>query len=395
MTAPRNPDDLIRAFLGEGETDLPDRAFDAVRADIHRTRQRVVIGPWREPQMSTFARVAIAAVAVVAVGFLGRELLDSGPLAATPSASLPSASPSIAASPVLDLPANGLIAIGRDDAILLIDPATGETVKRLAVPSPLITEITWAPDGQRFAFTIGDNPRLNGVWVMDVSEGTSRQILACGDGPDGCGIDWAPDGSRIAVTHGHRLELIDPDGGNATQLQGFSQWVFGPTWSPDSTRIAVFNLDINNVDRGGRLFAIDRDGSDLTLLAGPPLDVGGATWSPDGSTFAYIVGREVRTCPESVITQECFDEWSQHVMSLALDGSEPRELRAVGRCGCFGVGPSLGWSPDGTSMVLVIPDPVVRPNQGDFGLFVMSADGRDLRRVLEGYASAPAWQPVP
>jgi hypothetical protein len=68
MTAPRNPDDLIRAFLGEGETDLPDRAFDAVRADIHQTRQRVVIGPWREPDMSTFARVAIAAIAVLTVG---------------------------------------------------------------------------------------------------------------------------------------------------------------------------------------------------------------------------------------------------------------------------------------------------------------------------------------
>lgn len=68
MTSRRNPDDLIRAFLGEGETDLPDRAFDAVRAEIHRTRQRVVIGPWRNPDMSIVARVAIAAVAVLAVG---------------------------------------------------------------------------------------------------------------------------------------------------------------------------------------------------------------------------------------------------------------------------------------------------------------------------------------
>ena len=228
---------------------------------------------------------------------------------------------------------------------------------------------------------------------MNISDGTSRQIFTCGDGADGCGIDWAPDGSRIAVTQGHRLELIDPDGGNPTGLQVFQQWVFGPTWSPDSTRIAVFNLNINNHDQGGRLFAIDRDGSDLTLLAGPPLDVGGGTWSPDGSTFAYIAGREVRTCPKSPISQECFDEWSQHVMSFALDGSEPRELRAFGRCGCYGFGPGLGWSPDGTSMVLVMPDPLVERN--DFGPFVMSADGRNLRRVLEGYATAPAWQPVP
>ena len=48
MTAPRDADRLIQTFLSEGETDLPDRAFEAVRRDIHRTHQRVVLGPWRE-----------------------------------------------------------------------------------------------------------------------------------------------------------------------------------------------------------------------------------------------------------------------------------------------------------------------------------------------------------
>jgi hypothetical protein len=68
MTASRDPDELIRAFLDEGQTDLSDRVFDAVRHDIQRTRQRVVIGPWRVPNMNMFARAAIAAVAVLAVG---------------------------------------------------------------------------------------------------------------------------------------------------------------------------------------------------------------------------------------------------------------------------------------------------------------------------------------
>ena len=68
MTAPRDPDRLIQTFLSEGETDLPDWAYEAVRRDIQRTRQRVVLGPWREPHMSTIARVAIAAAAVVAIG---------------------------------------------------------------------------------------------------------------------------------------------------------------------------------------------------------------------------------------------------------------------------------------------------------------------------------------
>ncbi len=69
MTTSRNPDQLIQAFLADGPDELPDRAFDAVRGDIHRTRQRVVIGPWREPHMSTLGKLAIAAALVVAIGF--------------------------------------------------------------------------------------------------------------------------------------------------------------------------------------------------------------------------------------------------------------------------------------------------------------------------------------
>ena len=100
MNAPH--DDLIRAFIAEGRDELPDRAFDAVRGDIHRTRQRVVIGPWREPQMSNLAKVALAAAAVVAVLFGASRLLptDSGPGTTQPSLTpSPAVTPSPATTP--------------------------------------------------------------------------------------------------------------------------------------------------------------------------------------------------------------------------------------------------------------------------------------------------------
>jgi hypothetical protein len=78
MTAPRDPDGLLRDFLADGQDELPDRAFDAVRHDIHRTRQRAVLGPWRVPDMANLARIAIAAVVVAAAGF---TLLNFGPSA--------------------------------------------------------------------------------------------------------------------------------------------------------------------------------------------------------------------------------------------------------------------------------------------------------------------------
>ena len=70
MTSSRNPDVLIAAFLDEGISELPDRTFDAVRHDIHRTRQRLVIGPWSESGVVTLGRLALAAAVVIAVGLV-------------------------------------------------------------------------------------------------------------------------------------------------------------------------------------------------------------------------------------------------------------------------------------------------------------------------------------
>ncbi len=75
MTSPREPDRLIDALLAAGPTELPERTYDAVRDHIEHTRQRAVIGPWREPNMSNLTRVAIAAVAIVVVGFGALQLL--------------------------------------------------------------------------------------------------------------------------------------------------------------------------------------------------------------------------------------------------------------------------------------------------------------------------------
>lgn len=103
MNSMHDPDRLIRAFLDEGQTELPARTYDAVRDHIERTRQRVVIGPWREPDMSNIARIAVAAAAVlvVAVGasqIMPREGGSGGEPSPTPSIS-PSASASASASP--------------------------------------------------------------------------------------------------------------------------------------------------------------------------------------------------------------------------------------------------------------------------------------------------------
>ena len=78
MTASRDPDSLIRAFLREGEEELHDQVYDAVRAAIDHKRQRVVIGPWRTPTMNKFVTIGLGAAAVVVLLLVGVQLLGSG-----------------------------------------------------------------------------------------------------------------------------------------------------------------------------------------------------------------------------------------------------------------------------------------------------------------------------
>jgi hypothetical protein len=145
MTAPRDADRLIQAFLSEGETDLPDRAFEAVRRDIHRTHQRVVLGPWREPHMSTIARVAIAAAAVVAIGLawmnFGPPQDNKGVGGQQTSAPTATTAPTPSPSPK-PLPNSGQVEPGRYTLITAGEIAPGP-FPQLAVTVPA----GWSADG--------------------------------------------------------------------------------------------------------------------------------------------------------------------------------------------------------------------------------------------------------
>jgi hypothetical protein len=96
MTARRDPDRLIRAFLEDSRVDLPDHVFDVVRNEIDHKRQRVVIGPWREEKMFKYAGFALAAAAVVLIAVVGIQFLPgNGGIGGQPTTSpTPTPSPS-------------------------------------------------------------------------------------------------------------------------------------------------------------------------------------------------------------------------------------------------------------------------------------------------------------
>jgi hypothetical protein len=119
MTAPHDLDRQLAAFLTDGPTELPDPSFDAVRDRMETTRQRVVLGPWRVPDMSKFVPYVLGAAAVVVALVVGIQLLrpatPSEP-AAVPTVE-PTATPSPTATPVAEatpapIPADGAMRPG-------------------------------------------------------------------------------------------------------------------------------------------------------------------------------------------------------------------------------------------------------------------------------------------
>jgi len=154
MTA-RHPDDLIQAFLAEGRDELPDRAFDALRGEIHRTRQRVVIGPWRAPNMSNLTRLALVAAAVVAVVIGAIRFLPTTPGTGAPESSptpAPTTTPSDTPAPSLALQSPGVLCtdscrIGR------LEPGTYSfepSAKGTPVTFSFTVPAGWSVDGGGF-----------------------------------------------------------------------------------------------------------------------------------------------------------------------------------------------------------------------------------------------------
>jgi hypothetical protein len=82
-------DRLLASYFEQPVPDLPDRVFDAVRRDIHGTRQRLVLGPWRAPDFPAIARVIPIGIAVLLLGLLLLSISVLGPGGGPPVATPP------------------------------------------------------------------------------------------------------------------------------------------------------------------------------------------------------------------------------------------------------------------------------------------------------------------
>lgn len=133
MSADRETTRLVRSWLEEGVTALPDRVLDAVLDQVPATPQRRSWWPPRRfAQVNKYAQAAIAAAAVLVVAVVGYNILPSiggpgGPQTPAPSTAVatPTAEPSDDAS-VGFLPEGPLV---------LTSPAGGPSLT-VTIPAP-------------------------------------------------------------------------------------------------------------------------------------------------------------------------------------------------------------------------------------------------------------------
>jgi hypothetical protein len=103
MSTDRETTRIVRSWLEEGVTALPDRVLDAVLDQVPATPQRRPFWrAWRSPYMNNPVRYVVAAAAVLAVAVIGYQFLPgiSGPGAPTTSmapTTAPSPSPAVLA----------------------------------------------------------------------------------------------------------------------------------------------------------------------------------------------------------------------------------------------------------------------------------------------------------
>ncbi len=162
MSTERDANRIVRSWLEEGVTALPDRVLDTVLDQLPATPQR---RPWwparRFREMNSKAKFAIGAAAVVAVAFVGGRIM--APAGAGPGPGGPAATPSSSPPP---------------------SPTPTASIQRLGQaaldPGLVIATGFGASESVTFTFTVPDGwVGFSGVGVLPAT-GT--------EAPDGMGI---------------------------------------------------------------------------------------------------------------------------------------------------------------------------------------------------------------
>jgi Tol biopolymer transport system component len=187
--------------------------------------------------------------------------------------------------------------------------------------------------------------------------------------------DVIADVYELAFVRGGQIFRVRSDGTGLVQLT--SDGVNSePAWAPDGQRIAFVSEQGGSSD----IYVMNADGSNVVRRTDGGLFNSSPAWSPDGTRIAFSSLRD--------------GQYGIYVMRVDEDWWNPAHLGFDS-----GWNAQPAWSPDGSTIAFVSD---WRAYDFLYDLYVMNADGSDVRLLLGGpffwddgltYYFQPAWSP--
>ena len=187
-------------------------------------------------------------------------------------------------------------------------------------------------------------------------------------------IDLGTLEGRIVFSNGTEdVWSMRADGTDVVRLTRSRALQFDPTWSPDGSRIAYRHQ--TGDDSSTEIYVMDADGSHPTRLTRNHVADWGPDWSPDGAEIAW--NSQTGSGSSGLLGYVMAPDGS----GRARLSRHPVEYPA--------------WSPDGSRIAFMAQEPDAYGSNPDYNIFVMNADGSDLRRLTTapGEDGWPAWSP--
>lgn len=402
LTGRLSDEDLERELKGALLMDAPGHVSNELRAAVSGVPDEpsvVRAGGRRRFATLRAAVAAAAAVAVIAatlgIGWTLRSgIVGPGETAAPTGQTSPSASPTQTATSPSPM-------------------ATGTLSETRSTPLVAYTVIHCVPGGW------GDLniPTCTSTPWIAAGDGSGARVLPAGGTQV---LGWSADGSRLLVEGGAGLVLADATGSKVATIRvpctdtSLTGTEVAPSkydcpggdefaLSPDGTRVA-FVRSYPNVDNSTVVAILDLNSGRSTELTAtrttnPPLpevcntsnkirtcqgDDGNPRWSPDGRR---IVFERQGMSPEPGAT------WDS--AALFVVDADGRNLRRVTPTGLYAIGPS--WSPDGTRLAFTNDVMVVDAGRTTVldmkdDVYTIRLDGTGLTRLTDdGISALPNW----
>jgi Tol biopolymer transport system component len=265
----------------------------------------------------------------------------------------------------------------------------------------------WSAQGDRIVYSLSGR----GVWSIAAVGGVPQQIIE-----DGWNADPSVDGRRLVFERLGQIVIANSDGTGAIPLSAFPGRTipyYGDTWptfSPDGSLIAIF---LSEHGQHGDYWAIPVDGGEARRLTREAHRGGAPAWTPDGNAIICpssrggsvnlwrlplgsgalqalttgagedidpMLSRDGRTLFFANVKRT----WTITVHDLRTDRQKTLLERRTALL-------FPRYSNDGRRIALM-----GRTALGDMQVFVMNADGSNLRPVTDGVGelnSMPTWAP--